>query len=304
MPAVLIIPLLLLCGISVTVLAGAEDDGSTASVIPATKAGLAYGADPRQVLDLWLPPAKAPVMALPVLVYVHGGAWRLGDRRRVGAKAAWATAAGWAFASVEYRLTPQVRHPVHVQDVAAAVAWLVAHADEHGLDGRRLALLGHSAGAHLVCLLGADGERQKEAGIPPGTIRAVIGLDGAGYDIPTHMSDANPRARTIYSDAFGDDPAIWREASPISHIAAGRTYPAFLLPYVAHREASGRVAESMVLRLREAGATATALPVKDSSHALINQRFGGADDAPTAAATTLLQGVFAPATGAAMRPAP
>jgi acetyl esterase/lipase len=270
--------------------AALEDEGADPGAIAPSHAGLAYGQDPRQVLDLWLPPGRTDC---PLVIYVHGGGWRLGDRSRVGGKAAWALAQGWAFASVEYRLTPQVRHPAHIQDVAAAVAWLAAKSADYAIAGRRLALLGHSAGAHLVCLLGTDAARRRAAGIPDGAIRAVIGLDGAGYDIAAAIADAKPTAKPMFIEAFGEDPAGWGDASPLSHVAAGGTYPAFLLPYVARRAASGRMAEELARRLRDAGGQASALPVQDSSHAQINRSFGTDGDPPTAAALALLRTAFA-----------
>lgn len=268
-----------------------DEAGDQPGDLSPTRSALAYGQDPRQVIDLWLPATANP----PLVVWVHGGGWRMGDRRNTGMKPAWAIAAGWAFASVEYRLSPQVRHPAHAEDVATAVAWLSARGAELGFDGRRVALLGHSAGAHLVAVVGTDAALRTRCGLDGSILRAVIGLDGAGYDIAATVAAATPRAKRMYEDAFGTDPSGWPTASPALLVRAGQTYPPFLLPYVAHREASAAVAEDFAARLRAAGGEAVALAVPDSSHALINRRFGGTDDAVTTAAGALLTRAFSSA---------
>jgi acetyl esterase/lipase len=272
-------------------LSALDEAGDTPGDTAPSRSGLAYGADPRQVLDLWLPPTAGTPP--PLVVWVHGGGWRMGDRRNTGTKPAWTVAAGWAFASVEYRLSPQVRHPAHAEDVATAIAWLSAQAPQLGFDGRRIALLGHSAGAHLVAVVGTDAALRRRCGLPDGILKAVIGLDGAGYDIARTVAAAAPRAQRMYSDAFGGDPAGWPAASPALLVRNGQIYPPFLLPYVAHRETSGAVAEDFATRLRAVGVEAMAMAVPDSSHALINRRFGGDGDAVTVAAHALLTHVFA-----------
>lgn len=282
---------LVLCAATLVAAAAEDDSGDDAASIAATRSGLAYGEDPRQVIDLWLPAAGA--QRPPLVVWVHGGAWRMGDRRHVGAKPAWALAAGWAFASVEYRLTPQVRHPAHAEDVATAVAHLAARGNELGFDGSRIALLGHSAGAHLVAVVATDAALRQRCRLGDGIVRAVIGLDGAGYDIARTVAAGPARARRLYADAFGDDAAAWTAASPAHLVAVGGTYPPMFLPYVGRRATSGAVAEDLAARLRAVGGEATTLAVPDSSHALINRRFGTADDAVTVAAAELLRRVFA-----------
>ena len=270
----------------------AADAGEDAvSALQASATNLSYGEDPRQVIDLWLP---TEVAQPPLIVYVHGGAWRLGDRSRVAAKPAWALEAGWALASVEYRLTPQVRHPAHVEDIAAAVAWIQQHHQQLGVDPHRVALLGHSAGAHLVTFVGVDGQLRARAGIHDPGLRAVIALDGAGYDIPAIMASGNRQLRRIYSDAFGDDPAGWVAASPTHQIKPADHHPSFLLFSVAHREAATVAAAELARRLMEVGAQAQAVPIPNTTHAEINRSFGLADATTTALATAFLHEAFKP----------
>ena len=117
-------------------------------------------------LDISLPSAGEDddCRGRPLVVWVHGGGWHEGDKAdEIGDKVRLFTGAGYTFASVNYRLTdialerPAPQYPVHDQDTADAVAWLVAHADELGVDAHLVALLGHSAGGGIVATITTDG---------------------------------------------------------------------------------------------------------------------------------------------------
>jgi len=102
-------------------------------------------------LDLYTP-SEAP-SGLPTLLYLHGGAWAVGDKSdAVAERLMPIVASGFAVASVNYRLVPSVRFPAPVHDVKAAVRWLRANAAEYGLDPDRIAIGGVSAGGHLASL--------------------------------------------------------------------------------------------------------------------------------------------------------
>jgi arylformamidase len=182
---------------------------------------LSYGA---AALDLYLPAREHA----PVVVWVHGGAWAVGDKGNAmdHKVAAW-NAAGWAVASINYRLSPnpptndpaRVMYPMHPRDVAEAIQWLVTHAPEHGLDASRIAIAGHSAGAHLVALVGTDprfGVRDQ--------LRCVASLDTEAYDIVAALADPSSQQRMILENAFGTDPAVHVQASPQTY-ASGAHAP-------------------------------------------------------------------------------
>ena len=107
----------------------------------------------RQKLDLYLP---ATGTNLPLVVWVHGGAWRAGSKQECPALPFLAD--GFAVASVGYRLSQHAVFPAQIEDCKAAIRWLRAHAREHGIDPDRIGVWGSSAGGHLVALLGTAGE--------------------------------------------------------------------------------------------------------------------------------------------------
>ncbi len=108
----------------------------------------------RQKLDLFIPPgAKDP---LPLIIWIHGGAWKAGSKEQCPALRY--LSRGYAVASVNYHLSQHAIFPAQIKDCKAAVRWLRTHAKEHNLDPRRFAAWGSSAGGHLVALLGTSGD--------------------------------------------------------------------------------------------------------------------------------------------------
>jgi acetyl esterase/lipase len=118
---------------------------------------LAYaGTDhPRQRLDLYLP--KAATGKLPVIVFIHGGGWRKGDKSGGRARVfPYVSSGRYAGVSIGYRLSGDAIWPAQIQDCKAAIRWLRANADKHGLDPDRIAVWGSSAGGHLAAMLGTS----------------------------------------------------------------------------------------------------------------------------------------------------
>src|SRR5687767_15010899 len=114
---------------------------------------IAYGDHAKQKLDLTVP---RDARDFSTIIFIHGGAWREGDRRLYGALGRRLAAAGVGLAATSYRLSPQVKHPEHVKDVARAFAWVHANIAKHGGSPDRLYVMGHSAGGHLAALLALD----------------------------------------------------------------------------------------------------------------------------------------------------
>ena len=225
----------------------------------------AYGPDPAQALDIHRPDA-APKPA-PVLVMVHGGGWRRGDKAMPGVwrpKAAHWGARGYVLVSVNYRMLPEADPLAQAQDIASALRYLSDNATDLGLDRARIVAMGHSAGAHLLALVGADTAR-----FSPPPLAGVIGLDSGGYDIAARMREG-PVPR-LYRNAFGTDPAFWTAASPGANIhAPSRNW---LLICAQTRPRACPEAEGFAKALGRAPTRVTVLPVA-LTHRAINVETG------------------------------
>lgn len=200
-----------------------------------------YGADPLQKLDLWRPAGPAPA---PLVLFVHGGGWKRGDKDNATGmtKVTHLLGRGYAVASIDYRLVPEATVEQEAADVALALSWLRAHAAANGIDADRIVLMGHSAGAHLVALVGTDPGYLQAVGLDYGAVRGVVAIDGAAYDVPRQMADAGSFMRDTYAQAFGADPARQRKLSPTMQAAAPNA-PAFLLLHVSRPDGIAQAKE-------------------------------------------------------------
>jgi acetyl esterase/lipase len=205
-----------LTGLSALFLAGCERLGFFAANAPAAfgsyrrHANIAYGPEPQQRLDVYVPESAA-VSPRPVVVFWHGGRWRYGDKadyRFVGAALA---ESGYLTVVANYRHYPQVKMPGFMQDAAQAALWAAAHADEYGGRRDRLYLMGHSAGAHLAALVTLDPRYFAAAGQAAPHIAGVIGLSGPYDFLPLLEPDVQ--------DMFGPPP-LYPESQPINFVRA------------------------------------------------------------------------------------
>jgi len=237
---------------------------------------MAYGTSPMQTLRLW----KGAGVKAPLVIFVHGGGWRMGSKETATGKAkvTHLTGEGYALASLDYRLVPEATVEQQAQDVAAGIAYLVRNAATLGIDPGRIVIMGHSAGAHLVALVGTDPKWLAEQGLSLNAIRGVIALDGAAYDVPAQMQDGPQVMQKVYAQAFGMDPARQRALSPTQQAAAPNA-PAFLLLHI-QREDGTRQTEALAAALRKAGTSVTVQGFDGQGlqgHMEINRRLGEAD---------------------------
>jgi arylformamidase len=192
-------------------------------------------------LDVWVPAGGGS--DLPVAVFAHGGAWLRGDKdnRTIPDKARLFNDAGYVFVSVNYRLSPdppqtsnpgRVKFPDHPHDVGEAVAWVRRNIAAYGGDPRRIVLLGHSSGAHLVSLVGTDPAYLEAYGHKRKPILGVVSLDTAAFDLRGLGSPAtSPIDTALGWNAFGTPSenaatSSWAAGSPVVH--ADRKDPPFL----------------------------------------------------------------------------
>ncbi len=167
-------------------------------------------------LDIFNP---AGLQKSPVLFFVHGGSWWISDRKNYHY-------VGYTFASrgittvvMSYRLSPQVQHPAHIKDVAAAFRWVFENISRFGGDEQKIFVGGHSAGAHLGALLALDEEFLQAEGLSTDLIRGVISLSGI-FDVNSLIG---------FSPVFSSDRYKRRLASPITYV--DEQQPPFLLIY-------------------------------------------------------------------------
>ncbi|GAA0867229.1 alpha/beta hydrolase [Sphingopyxis soli] len=254
---------------------------------------ISYGSNALQTLDVWrAKEAKGPA---PLVVFVHGGGWKRGSKDNATGqfRPVHYPQLGYAFASINYRLVPDATVEQQATDVASAVRALIDRAGALGIDRRRVVIMGHSAGAHLVALVGTDEKYLRGAGLSFSDIAGVIPIDGAAYDVPAQMKDGPPIMQKTYAQAFGTDPARQKALSPTLQAGVPNA-PQFLLLYV-QRPDGVRQAEALGKALVAGGSKVErgSFPGEGlQGHAEINRRLGDPTYAPTRAVDAWLKQVF------------
>ena len=189
----------------------------TIADVPFTKAG-----GVTLNLDAYVPEGDGP---FPAAILVHGGGFDKGDKQTyVKPLFDPLSDADFAWFSINYRLAPQNRYPAAVEDVEAAIRYVKAHASEYNVDPKRLALIGESAGGHLVSMVGA---RNK----PDASVNAVVSFYGP-HNLERREVESHQVSETVggflgIKDLSPKSIAILHEASPVTHVGPGM--PPFLL---------------------------------------------------------------------------
>ena len=189
---------------------------------------IAYGAHPRQVLDVFKPDVARGVKGAkgaPVVIFVHGGAFVRGDRN-VDAEIYsntlwWFARKGVIGINMEYRLAPEAMYPGGAEDVGAAVAWARAHAAEYGGDPDKIFLIGHSAGGTHAAGYAFD------PAIRPAAGHGLAGLILISARVRADVEAENPNAFAVKA-YFGEDASLYERRSPVTH-AAGSKLPTFIV---------------------------------------------------------------------------
>lgn len=226
-------------------------DGGAQFYQPAGKQTLDYGTDRLQQLDFY--PATNGNRNAPLVLFVHGGGWKRGSKDTAdgGWKAPHFTGLGYAYVSINYRLVPSNTVEDEAADVAASLRYLIDNAPRLGFDSNRIAIMGHSAGAHLVALIGTDEQYLKHSGLSFASISGVLLIDGAAYDVPRQMKDSGSFMHGTYLQAFSADPVRQRALSPTFH-AKRPNAPAFLIIHVERKDGVAQ-AQELETALKQAG---------------------------------------------------
>lgn len=144
-------------------------------------AGLAYGRDPRQRLDVYSPRQGTN---RPVVVFWYGGSWVKGKKSQYRFVGTTLAERGIVTVIPDYRLYPQVHFPAFDEDGARAVAWVEQHVQEFGGDPHHIVLMGHSAGGHTAAFLAFNHSFLQKFGADPGDISGLVGLSGTYVLVP------------------------------------------------------------------------------------------------------------------------
>jgi acetyl esterase/lipase len=184
-----------------------------------------YGQAGSEDLTLHLALPKGAEGPRPVVLYIHGGGWRAGNKDLHLEDIKEAAARGYVSASIGYRFVPKHKFPAQVEDVKCAVRWVRAHADELKADPKRIGAIGFSAGAHLSMLLGSMGSEdgmEGESGWAdqPSQVQAVVAYFGptnfVGVEYPV-------LSRALVYDFLGgkedEQPENFRKASPVTYVS-------------------------------------------------------------------------------------
>jgi arylformamidase len=248
----------------------------------------ASSADPQHTsLDIYVPdPVES---GSPVMVWVHGGGLRMGDKassKDLGPKPEYfANKLGYLLVSANYRLLPEGRYPRNAQDVANSIAWVHNNIARFGGDPEQIFLMGHSAGAGLVAQVATDGTFLKNAGKDLKVLKGVIANEGS-YDLDTKDTDAKRR-----EVSYGPD---WRKASAITHVAAGKGIPPFLFFHVAGGSQVGNTEQQALGisdALRRAGVRADVVALDHVEHFGANERMGDPGDVTTVSLERFLESI-------------
>ena len=246
----------------------------------------------QNALDIYVPDGLPRSARRPVIVFVHGGGWAIGDKSNNPLdKARVFTDAGYVYATINYRLSPsagdpaqspdRVRFPAHPHDVGEALGWLDHNIGRYGGDSGRMVLIGHSSGAHLVALVGANPRYGRDYGVLPAQTLGVVSLDGI-FNVTERADPTLPTFRpgqaNMYWNAFAtpQENAVdgaWHWGSPLTF--AEPRDPPFLLVTQASNPARQASQTEMARALGQDPNGVLRVPL---THEGINRNLGSSSD--------------------------
>jgi acetyl esterase/lipase len=226
------------------------------------------GGHERQKLDLYLP--EKTDERLPVIVWVHGGAWRVGSKNFCQALPF--AAKGFAVASINYRYSQQAVFPAQIEDCKAAIRWLRANAGKYNLDPDHIGVWGSSSGGHLVSLLGTSGhvkELEGKGGNLDQSSKVQCVVDWYGHSDLRSVTGPEKDAKHPVGQLLGGPPSKNKDlaalASPVVHIT--KDCPPFLIMH-GDKDFSVPFPQSVMLTdaLKKANVPVTFIRVEGAGH--------------------------------------
>lgn len=217
----------------------------------------------------------------PVVLWIHGGGWKGGDKGSVQHKPAAFTGRGYVLVSINYRMLPNVSLKEMMGDVASSVRWVRDNIAKHRGNPESIFVMGHSAGAHLAALICTDGRYLGDAGVSMKCLKGCVPVDVSAYDIPKRIKDLDDGISSNFRLVFSTDEAAQRELSPISHVKEGAVIPPFLILHVASRADTKAQAHRLADQLRRCGFRARVYAAEGKTHGSIGGDLGKDGDAPS-----------------------
>lgn len=202
---------------------------------------LHYGREPGQALDIYLPRENDRGTQM---VFLHGGGWHSGSKDEYAYLGSAMAAYGVSCAVVGYRLYPQVRYPVFIEDVSHAIAWLRREGPRYGFGSAPLYLMGHSAGAHIACMVALDERYRELAHLDANSIAGIIGLSG--------VYRFRPEVSPVYSDIFSTAEPGFESVKPINYVGENKV-PILMLHGDQDKVIGARNAQQMLQAAQQVG---------------------------------------------------
>jgi arylformamidase len=223
-------------------------------------------ADPLKRLDIFTPDQNDE--KLPVLIHIHGGGWKTGNKSIQRKHGEFYSSRSIIFININYRLTPKVIHPAHVEDCAEAIAWVFQNINKLGGDKNRIFVSGHSAGAHLAGLLGTNASFLNKYNIRTTQLAGIIPIDTASFDLLSRSNDWF--TKRLIKNAFGTDKATLISASPLHQVNKDQSYPEFLIFASGNRSSAIKQGQELSQKLNDTGSAANAIVIEGYNHRDMN----------------------------------
>lgn len=232
----------------------------------------------------------------PVVIWIHGGGWTTGDKSfGMEFKEQLMKEQNYVLVSINYRLsngTNGIIHPTHVQDVAKAIAWVYHNIGDYGGDSTKMAVMGHSAGAHLAALVCTDETYLQAEGLDLDIIDGCGSFDVEAYNINYSMNNGN-QENELYINAFTNNTAVWENASPVNHIDPGKNIPSEFLLVKRGTEVRRYICDQMRDSLISIGVHTVVIDGSSLNHEQVNDYIGApGDQVMTSPVISFLQASF------------
>jgi len=218
---------------------------------------IAYGKDhPKQNLDIYHIDSTEK---RPTIVVVHGGGWKRGDKGVFGWYAEFLASQGYVAASINYRLSGDAKYPAQIEDCQAAVRFLRENAAKYGINPEKFGAIGHSAGGHLVSLMGT--REGKDA-----RVQAVVSCAGRHNFLGWEGGKAEV-LNELLGGSKEEKPDLWKDASPVTHLTPDDP-PYLLLCGTRDNTVPPSQSENFLKALQEKQVPAELIQVQDGRHGL------------------------------------